>query len=203
MLFDITKTAQKNETPDTPPANKTESQLGAHSLLLTSQLSDLKTTVPVLTPGTVYDFISFGQWSLAHILIYVLSLTGTADVHATTYGLSPDVVRKLVEAKEKGMIRNMTLVMDWKIRTYKAEAYFVAEQNFKTRLCSIHAKVTTVINEYYGVVIQGSANYTRNNKIENNIITVDRERALMHAKWIADLQQTGYDDTDIKPTAEI
>ena len=191
MLFNVFNIPRQNDQP-TPSAY--QSGLGNHSLLLTSELADLRKTVPALVAGTVYDFISFGQWSLMHILIYILSLTGPADVFATTYGLSPDYVRKLVEAKEKGMIRNMTFVMDWKIRTYKAEAWHVAEQHFKTRLCSIHAKVTTVINETWGVIIQGSANYTRNNKIENNIITVDRNRALMHAGWITKLQQEGYGD---------
>jgi hypothetical protein len=195
MLFDVFNNS--NTTKDDPPTPTAhQSGTGDHSLILTSELADLHTTVPVLLPGTVYDFISFGQWSLAHILIYILSLTGPADVYATTYGLSPDVVRKLVEAKEKGMIREMTMVMDWKIRTYKAEAYFVAEQNFKTRLCSIHAKVTVVINETWGVIIQGSANYTRNNKIENNIITVDRERAIMHAQWISKLEFEGYGENN-------
>ena len=188
-MLDIFTKLQENVPSNQPAAHKTG--LGEHSLLLTSELADLRKTVPELKPGTVYDFVSFGQWSAAHILIYILSLTGPADVSITTYGLSPDVVRKLVEAKEKGIIQDMTMVMDWKIRTYKAEAYHVAEQNFKTRLCSIHAKVTTVINDTWGVILQGSSNYTRNNKIENNIITVDRERALMHAAWIAKLQQEG------------
>ncbi len=188
MLFNVFNTPKENEPSK---SSAYQSGLGEHSLLLTSELADLKKTVPSLRHGTVYDFISFGQWSLPHILIHVLSLTGPADVFATTYGLSPDIVRKLVEAKEKGMIREMVFVMDWKIRTYKAEAYFLAEQNFKIKLCSIHAKVTVVLNKIWSVVIQGSANYTRNNKIENNIITVDRDRALMHAGWIDKLQKEG------------
>lgn len=196
-------TINTNKECNQPKSTAYQSELGNHSLLLTSELADLQKTVPELVSGTVYDFISFGQWSLAHILIYILSLTGPADVCATTYGLSPEVAKKILEAKEKGIIKNMTLVMDWKVRTYKAEAYFVAEQNFKTRLCSIHAKVTTIINENWGVIIQGSSNYTRNNKIENNIITVDRERALQHAQWITELQLKGFDDDNIKPTEDI
>lgn len=186
MLFNVFDTQKENTQPNTSAYSN---GLGKHSLMLTSELADLKKTVPELVPGTVYDFVSFGQWSLIHVLVYVLSLTGPADVYATTYGLSPDVARNLVEAKNKGAIHTMTFLMDWKIRTYKAEAYFIVEQAFKTKLLSNHAKVTAVINERWGVTIQGSANFTRNNKIEDYIITVDRNRALMHAGWITRLQE--------------
>jgi len=80
MLFNVFNNSNNNQQNETPKSTAYKSELGEHSLLLTSELADLRKTVPELVPGTVYDFISHGQWSAAHILIYVLSLT----IHVTT-----------------------------------------------------------------------------------------------------------------------
>lgn len=132
-----------------------------------------------------YHFVSFGQWSLKHIIFHLLKLTGPADVFSTTYGLGPTSARGIVNGLKNGMIKLFNFLYDWKIKTYKEEAHNLCAANFQVKITSIHAKVTVIINDTFAVVVTGSANWSDNNeKIESITITTNRKLAEFHKNWI-------------------
>ncbi len=74
---------------------------------------------------------------------------------------------------------------DWKIRTYKESAHNVCVANFPVKVTSIHAKVTVILNDSWGVIVSGSANWSDSNKkIELTEISTNRKKAEFHQNWI-------------------
>jgi len=133
-----------------------------------------------------YSFVSFGNWSLKHVIFHLLRLTGKAEVYSTTYGLGPGAARGIVNGIKSGLISNFHFLYDNKIKTYKQEAHNVCSANFPVKICSIHAKITVLINEIWAVSVSGSANWSdSNDKIETITISTHRSLADFHIKWIS------------------
>jgi len=138
-----------------------------------------------------YTIVSFGQWSLKHVVFHLLKMVGAAEVYSTTYGLGPSSARGIVSGIKSGMISNFNFLYDHKIKTYKVEAHDICISNFPVKLAAIHAKVTVLLNDNWGVSITGSANWSdSNNKIETTVISTNRKLAEFHKKWISEAMKT-------------
>ena len=157
---------------------------GLNRVFLSESYLQLNAAIPVIEPGNTYHLVSLGRWSMHHLLFHILKLTGPADVYATTWSINEDVVRHLVEAKNTGLLRSMSFVFDYRVRKYKPAAYFLSQQYFKSRVSSCHAKVTIIQNELFHISIIGSANYTRNDRIEVGVIFTEQNIADFHKNWI-------------------
>jgi hypothetical protein len=143
-----------------------------------SQLADIE-------PNKHYHFNTGGQWSMHELLEYLLNITGPADIFISTWAISEDPVRALMEMKNVGYIRNIKCIFDYKIKEQKSKAFLLAEQNFdKVKLDKCHAKVTVITNASWGITIPGSANYTRNPRIERGIVCTDPEAAEFDLTWM-------------------
>jgi hypothetical protein len=60
------------------------------------------------------------------------------------------------------------------VRKYKPKAYALAVSRFCTHIASLHAKVCVLQNEQYSITIIGSANWTRNSKIESYYVCIEK-----------------------------
>jgi len=135
--------------------------------------------------GKHYTFVSFGQWSLKHVVFHIVKLIGKCDIYSTTYGLGPSSARGIVSALGSGLIKSFNFLYDNKIRTYKIEAHDICSANFPVSLASIHAKVTILYNENYSITITGSANWSdSNDKIELTEIHTNSLLVKFHKDWI-------------------
>jgi len=159
-----------------------------HEIYLLPDYKKFAELMPTIEQGKSYDFVSFGQFSLKHVVFHILKLIGPSNMCSTTYGMGPTSARAIVDGLHKGIIQSFHFVYDWKIKQYKQEAHFLCESNFPVKITSIHAKVTTFINENWGVTITGSMNWSDNNKkIETISISTNRLLAEYHSKWIKDV----------------
>jgi len=166
------------------PTGVLKNTAGLNRVFLSENYNQMNASLESLVEGEVYHLVSLGRWSMHHLLFHILKLTGPADVYATTWSINEDVVRHLVEGRNQGMIRSMSFIFDYRVRKYKPAAYFLAQQHFKSRVTSCHAKVTIIDNEDFHVSIIGSANYTRNDRIEVGVIFTDKVTADFHRQWI-------------------
>jgi hypothetical protein len=156
-----------------------------HEIYLLPDYKKFAELLPNIEIGKCYDFVSFGQWSLKHLVFHILKLIGAAHICSTTYGLGPTSARAIVDGLQKGLIQSFHFVYDWKIKQYKQEAHFLCESNFPIKITSVHAKVTTLLNDSFGIVISGSMNWSdKNKKIETISISTNRSLAEFHSNWI-------------------
>jgi hypothetical protein len=157
---------------------------GLNRVYLSENYKQLNESLSGIVPGETYHLVSLGRWSMHHLLFHLLKITGPAMVYATTWSISEDVVRHLVEARNQGLIKEMSFIYDYRVRKYKPAAYFLSKEHFTSKVTSCHAKVTILESETHSLTIIGSANYTRNDRIEVGVIFTDKETATFHKNWI-------------------
>jgi hypothetical protein len=164
---------------------KFESEDTSHEFCISKSYREFAMLLDALEQNKSYHFISFGQYSLKHVVFHLISIIGKCHIWSTTYGLGPISARGIVKGLDNGAISSFNFLYDWKIRTYKEEAHFVCENRFPVKLTSIHAKVTVLLNEEWGITISGSANWSdTNKKIECITVSTNKDLALFHKKWI-------------------
>jgi hypothetical protein len=129
---------------------------------------------------------SCGAFSMHQLAFYILSVIGAAKLYATTWAINEDVVSLLLKAKQDGRLEEVTFLFDWRVRKYKPKAYALAVQHFDVHVASLHAKVCVLEGRNRSVAIVGSANWTRNSKIEAFYISADREVANFWKNFIYD-----------------
>ena len=130
----------------------------SHEFFLSDGYKEFKQQLTKLEKDKHYSFVSFGQWSLKHVVFHLLKLAGPSDIYSTTYGLGPSSARGIVTGLNKGLIKSFNFLYDNKIKTYKVEAHDICSANFPIKVVNIHAKVTVLLNKNWGIKITGSAN---------------------------------------------
>jgi len=130
-------------------------------------------------------YVSMGDWSTHDLLFYLLEQTGPAKVYFTTWAISEYAIRQLHNMIGDGLILELKGIFDYRNGTRKpAELQFLQKITTDIKAAKCHAKVTVIINDSWGVCVVGSANYTRNPRIEANVLCSVRDVAEFHRDWI-------------------
>ncbi len=160
--------------------------VGTHSCEWLSKKVQLYDAVKVIGPGHTMHWLSKGQWSMHEMVEAMLLATGPAKLFMSTWTITEEPVRKLFLLKQQGYIQELQCLLDYRIKQRKA-APFQLMNNVCDRLglAQCHAKVAVAINEHKAVACVGSANFSRNPRIEAGILTAEREVAHFHASWIS------------------
>lgn len=137
-----------------------------------------------LMPNGAIHFITEGKWSSHELLSCILDLTGAACVRISTYSMTEDPVRMLVNYVHDGRISDLKVITDKRFRGQQGAAHQLAVANFPVILTDVHAKVMVVRNEKWNVVVVGSANFTRNKRNESGIVLDNKEAADFYWNWI-------------------
>jgi len=111
------------------------------------------------------------DFQLYHLLEFILEQTGPSNVLLTTFSVSEEFVRKLVQIKERGLIKSLVVVADHRT-SVKALRLTLFTNNIAEKLLlgNNHAKVLLVENAGWKVSIVTSQNQTRGNRIECGMI---------------------------------
>lgn len=158
----------------------------SHEFFISDDYKHFYSQLESIDKNKLYTFMSFGNWSFKHVVFHLLKLAGKSNIWSTTYGLGPNSAKGIVSGLNNGLIDSFNFLYDNKIKSYKVEAHDICVSNFPVKICSIHAKITVLINENWGITISGSANWSdSNNKIETTTISTNRKLALFHKKWIS------------------
>ena len=137
--------------------------------------------------GDNIHFVSAGEWSSHDVMVHLLNQTGPADIYIATWSFTEIAARIILKQIEEKMIRNIYLLLDWRVKVRTPEVLGLLKFNISTiRLTQCHAKVTAIVNDNWGVAVVGSANYTNNPRIEAGVISCDQDLAEFHKKWISD-----------------
>jgi hypothetical protein len=183
MLFNI------NDIDENPVESKLchamdISSFASHTLMATKSFATLESSLPDLSHNCIFNLMSDGKWSMVHLLLKILKQTGPADLYATTWSTNEDAIKQLIEMRENGLLRTLHFLFDFRVRKYRPAAYFMAKENFVSRIASCHAKVTVITNDSWNVTIVGSPNYTRNDRIEAAVLFENKPIADFHKDWI-------------------
>lgn len=133
----------------------------------------------------ILPFVSLGDWSSHDLLFFLLEQTGPAKVYFTTWAISEYAIRQLYNLIEQGMILELKGIFDYRNGIRKpAELQFLEKISTEIKPAKCHAKVTVLENENWGISIVGSANYTRNPRIEAGVLFTLKDVAAFEKNWI-------------------
>ena len=135
--------------------------------------------------GQSVHYASLGDWSTHDLLFFLLEQTGPARVYFTTWAISEYAIRQLYQFIEQGVILDLKGIFDYRNAIRKpAELQFLQKITTDIKAAKCHAKVTVIENDNWGISVVGSANYTRNPRIEAGVLCCDKTVAAFHRDWI-------------------
>ena len=135
--------------------------------------------------GQSVHYASLGDWSTHDLLFFLLEQTGPARVYFTTWAISEYAIRQLYQFIEHGLILELKGIFDYRNGIRKpAELQFLEKISTEIKPAKCHAKVTVLENDLWGISIVGSANYTRNPRIEAGVLFSLKEVAAFERNWI-------------------
>ena len=135
--------------------------------------------------GQSLHYASLGDWSTHDLLFFLLEQTGPAKVYFTTWAISEYAIRQLYQFIEHGLILELKGIFDYRNGIRKpAELQFLQKITTDIKAAKCHAKVTVIENDNWGISVVGSANYTRNPRIEAGVLCCDKTVATFHRDWI-------------------
>jgi len=138
-----------------------------------------------ISQGQTVPFVSLGDWSTHDLLFFLLEQTGPARVYFTTWAISEYAIRQLYNLIEQGLILELKGIFDYRNGIRKpAELQFLEKISTEIKPAKCHAKVTVLENDLWGISIVGSANYTRNPRIEAGVLFSLKEVAAFERNWI-------------------
>lgn len=130
-------------------------------------------------------YVSLGDWSTHDLLFFLLEQIGPARVYFTTWAISEYAIRQLYQFIEQGLILELKGIFDYRNGIRKpAELQFLQKITTDIKAARCHAKVTVIENDRWGISVVGSANYTRNPRIEAGVLCCDKKVAAFHRDWI-------------------
>lgn len=138
-----------------------------------------------ITEGHSVHYASLGDWSTHDLLFFLLEQTGPARVYFTTWAISEYAIRQLYQFIEHGLILELKGIFDYRNGIRKpAELQFLQKITTDIKAAKCHAKVTVIENDHWGISVVGSANYTRNPRIEAGVLCCDKTVSTFHRDWI-------------------
>lgn len=127
---------------------------------------------------------SFAKWSMHDMLGHILEQTGPAHVWITSWTITEGPVRTIMEHMEQGRILSLKALFSERVEAMNPAAHQLARFNLQVKLTKIHAKCIVVLNDQWGVTVSGSANFTRNPRIEKYVVCTHRDQAIAEHTWI-------------------
>jgi len=192
LLFQVSDIEKKEVV--TAPALTTSPQPNGKSFTVFGKKVDVLNSIDQIKKNHTLHFCTEGRWSSHELLARLLDLAGPSEVCLTSWALTEEPVRMLVNMKRDNLITELYLVTDKRIKVNNPNAYQLAVANFPNmRLANLHAKVITVVNDNYAISMVSSANFTQNKRFEAGVITEDKLTSEFHRGWIKKIISDGLD----------
>jgi len=158
---------------------------GTHIFKIGTANAKLTEVFGTIAQDQVIPYVSLGDWSTHDLLFFLLEQTGPARVWFTTWAISEYAIRQLYQFVEHGMILQLKGIFDYRNGVRKpAELQFLQKITTEIKPAKCHAKVTVIENDDWGISIVGSANFTRNPRIEAGVLFTCRNVADFERNWI-------------------
>lgn len=118
---------------------------------------------------------SNGDWSMHHLLEYLLGISGPARVWISSFSINEVAVRTFLNLQDAGLIQELHCLLDLSVKRHNLGLLFFANNIVSgISLSKCHAKMILIENETYTISVVGSANFNINDKKEVAVIHFGR-----------------------------
>jgi hypothetical protein len=140
-----------------------------------------------IKPANFIEFCTAGEFSMHHLLQYLLTVSGPANVYLSTWTIKEEPARVLHALKKSGQIKDLYCALDYRIRTLDAKHFHFIESILTGHvLTKCHAKVIAIEGEKASIAVVSSANMSNNPRIEAGTISCNSVSMRFHKEWIMD-----------------
>jgi intracellular sulfur oxidation DsrE/DsrF family protein len=154
-------------------------------------LGDLLRELP--GPGEYYHIVSNGRFDYFTFLPVILDrIHHITELYGSTWTMNRQNVTDLLEYIDQGRIDRVTVISGLYFKRRETSVYATLLQGLTKRgmcylSCENHAKVMLLRSADSWYVIEGSANWTANPRIEQNILVNSEQVYLFHRDWMESL----------------
>ena len=153
-------------------------------------LADIVGAIP--EPGTSLHIVNNASADFWDFIPYLASLMGPAHMHASTWSMNRTNAREMLELLDRGQLLDVALLTGSYFKTREHAVYATLAAGLLERGQRIlafwnHAKILVLQNERAAIVVEGSANFTQNPRIEQYVVTHSRELAEFHRSWMEEM----------------
>jgi hypothetical protein len=131
----------------------------------------------------------FDYWQLVPLIIKMAEIKGAA-LHASTWTINRENALEMLAMLDDGRLSEISLLTGLYFKRRESAVYATISNGLhhrgsRMRCLENHAKVAAIsLPDGSGFVIEGSANFTANPRIEQNIVARSRELYQHHTGWI-------------------
>lgn len=184
MLFDVDKKIEEIRN-DSGSCNDYSKIALLELTYETKQRLKLEQCFGMYADDQTYKFYTDGAWSMHHLVQYFLEQIGPSIVHISTWTLTENPARILLNLKEAGLIKELHALFDYRIQDRSPKSFQLIQSVCdRIKLTKCHAKVATMVNDQHGVSIVGSANFSKNRRLEAGTVFTSRISALFDQDFI-------------------
>lgn len=135
------------------------------------QHKSLKADIGDINQDNIFPYYSDGLWSMHELFLYLLGITGRAEVWISTFSISEVSIRSFASAIEDDLISKFHCIFDHTIKKNKLDLLYFAD-NVVTDITILnnHAKLILIKNDDWCISVVGSANMTPNPRKEVGVI---------------------------------
>jgi hypothetical protein len=152
----------------------------------------LAALVSAVNDGTTTFFLSDGDWSMHDLILELLVTRSPASLFITTYAIRDTAISPLIMAVQNGLIKELYMYVDYRAEVRTNDVFQLVKNNAdKIAMGACHAKITVLQWDGGYVTIIGSANYTKNPRVEAGTVTCDKEVAIFFINNIKNLIENG------------
>ena len=172
MLFDINKEKKKKKGTNISKFSEIESE----NVYLDSSNKYLSKKLKEFDRSKSIHFTSNGRFSLDDMIIYFARNMNNPDCLISSFNISKEAARNLLNAKNKHYINSLRLLLNGRKQQQFKDAVDILKHFAKIKFIAIHAKVALIYTNKEFVTIITSGNLSSNNNIERGCIFFDKER---------------------------
>jgi len=126
--------------------------------------------------NAVYPFWTDGKWSYHQLIKQLILQVGKSDVYLSTWAITEEPLRVIHKLKQEGKIGKLWGIFDYRLSERSPKGYAFAKEFFdEIILIENHSKVTVIDNEFIPISVIGSANWTKNKRLEAGVILTNNE----------------------------
>jgi len=144
-------------------------------------------------PNETWHFISAAKYDYWNIIVEAIKAAGgAAEFYASTWTMNRNNVLELLDLFDAGEIQKFSILTGTYFKTRETSVYAqllngILARNQRYVSFINHTKIALIQNGEYFIAMEGSANFTQNPRLENFIITNNRELYQFHREWMEEM----------------
>ena len=140
-------------------------------------------------PGEVIHLISNGEFDYWDVIADAIKKLGPCHFHGSTWTMNRRIALEILAMLDDGRLLSCCLITGIYFKRRETAVYAtiasgLLERRQKFRALETHAKIACLSDTQQFIVFEGSANFTANPRIENNILANHEGLYHFHREWI-------------------